>query len=420
MRVFRFRLDPLLRIKAYQIERLEDELARLERQIQDLLREIEEGRRAVQDLRRRLLDRVDDASLVDAHRSLDLFRTYTSRIERQKREQIARLRQEQDKKRRVLIELYREEKVLEKLKEHRQAEWAAGERREEAAIMDEIGTQKFIRHHREERGGVLLYLIVPLALAVTVVGIGLLTGVVDQNVLKQIPFFKAAPQSATAAVETIASPTPAEETLTVEQMIGGLDTPMPELLKNISDVREKLRLWEQQLTERERDLARREALLDQKETALAGLTKEASEYLTSIREMKRDREEREKSELTKREEDLAKALSGAKAKEIAPVLSNLYQAAGETDPAKIRQNQLLVLRILHRYTGRALQDMFTAIGKTDKNTASKIIADYANVTTSELYGLEPTPTPGGTPLPPPAEVIEATSAVSGTTPPVGG
>ncbi|NPU96781.1 MAG: flagellar export protein FliJ [Candidatus Omnitrophica bacterium] len=419
MKAFRFRLDPVIRLKEYQIEQLEDEIGRIERLMQQLTREIEAGRQAVQELRRHLLDEVEDRNLVQAHRALDLFRAYTGRMERQKQEQIERLRAEQDTLRRRLIELHRQEKILDHLKERRRAEWLAGERREEAAFMDEIGTQKFARR-REEHGGVLLYLIVPLALAATVIGIGLFTGVVDQNVWRNLPYIKKAEQTATETAAPSPASTPAGESLTVEQMIGSLDTPMPELLKNIAEVRESLRQWEQQLTERERDLTRREALIDEKEAALAELTKQASDYLNSLRELKRERDEREKSELTKREEDLAKALSGAKAKEIAPVLTNLYQAAGETDPAKVRENQRLVLRILHRYTGRALQEMFSALGKTDKPTAARIIADYANVSTAELYGLEPTPTPAGPILPPPAAVEETPSGETGTSPPAGG
>ena len=155
MRNFRFRLDPVVRLKEYHIERTEEEIARIEGEIQRLLREIEEARAAVQDMRRRILEEVDDQHFIQAERELDLFSQFTTREEHRRFGEIAQWNREKDQRQQELVKLYQDKKVLERLKERRRTEWETEMRREEGAIMDEIGTQKYIRRQREF-GGVIL------------------------------------------------------------------------------------------------------------------------------------------------------------------------------------------------------------------------------------------------------------------------
>ena len=91
MRNFHFRLDPVMRLKRHEIERREEEIQHLEMEIQTLTGEIESGRTAVQEMRRRLLEQVDDANLLEAERTMDQFRSYTTHVELQKQGQVNQL-----------------------------------------------------------------------------------------------------------------------------------------------------------------------------------------------------------------------------------------------------------------------------------------------------------------------------------------
>jgi len=469
MRNFRFRLDPVVRLKEYHIERTEEEIARIEGEIQRLLREIEEARAAVQDMRRRILEEVDDQHFIQAERELDLFSQFTTREEHRRFGEIAQWNREKDQRQQELVKLYQDKKVLERLKERRRTEWETEMRREEGAIMDEIGTQKYIRRQREF-GGVILYLLVPIALVAAVAAVGIATGVIDQDMLNKLPFFGKSPKSATA---TIQSPTAAleEEFITLERLIGDPQTPMPILLKNFADRLEQLRQKEQRLKEWESQLQGKQVLFEQQQNMLAQLTRQASDYLGAYQDMKRQIEQSTKSELSKYEDELSTTLSSAKGKEIAQIMINLYeptadraeerrllaeeqtlrneetqlrlqeqQAMSAPEPdeivlagigenlrlnqekysknqgdlkriqEKIRESQLLLLRILHRFQPRGRKDLFVALGKSNPDTASQIIADFASTTGAELNNIKPTPTP----------ILSAEESEGGTAPPGAG
>ncbi|MBN2327503.1 MAG: hypothetical protein JXR73_10150 [Candidatus Omnitrophica bacterium] len=454
MRNFQYRFDPVMRLKDYNIQRVEEEIAAIEQNIQRLLREIEEGRQAVHNLRRRLMEEVDDQNLIQAESELDLFTQFTNREESRRYDEIAQHKNDKSLKQEELIQLYQEKKVLERLKERRRQEWETEMRKEEGAIMDEIGTQKFIR--RKEFGGVLLYLIVPLALIAGIAAIGYYTGVIDQSMLRKIPLFNPSPRSATAVIQS-ATDVPQEEFITLEQLIGDPDTPMPVLLQNFAEQLEQTRKKQEQLEEWERRLEDKQAILDQQQSLLADLTKQASDYLQAYLDIKQQLEQSQKSELSQYEEDIATTLSSAKGKEIAQIMINLYnppdqmleerrlnlegqtlqneeiqlrqqeqsllqqQQTGAVDEIalqdiqekirlnrerleknqddlaavqeKIRDSQLLLLKILHRFQSRGRKELFVALGKSNPDAAAQIIADFATTTTLELNKAAPTPTP---------------------------
>ena len=415
MRNFRFRLDPLRRLKRYQIERIEEEIAELERQIQQRLQDIEDGRKAVQEMRNRLLEEVSDEQLIQAERSIDLFRAYIFRVERQKQKEIAELRHRQEQKRLELIRLYQEEKILDRLRDRRYHEWEAEFRRQEGIIMDEIGTQKFI-HKQREQGGVILYLLVPILLLGAVAAIGFMTGTIDKKILEKIPFFGHPVESATKTIE-VQSATSTQEYYTIEQMLGDPNAPIPETLKNIADAREQLRQRDAELTERERLLTEREKAITQQETQLSGLVKLASDQILTLRNLEMQRTNREKSELTQNEEALAKALSGMKAKDAAPILLSLFKPAAAVDPKLSKENRLLVLRLLHRYQGKGLQELFSIMGKSESTTAADILKAYQETGMNELYGIQPTPTPAAAPAGGAGSATGTTSAEAPTLPP---
>lgn len=456
MRNFRFRLDPVMRLKEYQIDRIEEEIARIEGEIQRLLREIEEGRAAVETMRRRLMEEIGDDQLIQVERELDLYTQFMTREEIRKFGEIERYKKEKEKRRQELIKLYQDKKVLERLKERRHTEWEAEILKEDSAVMDEIGTQRFIRRDREF-GGVILYLLVPLVLVAAVAAAGFYTGMIKKEMLNQIPFLSPAPVSATSTIQA-PTETVKEEYLTLEQLIGNPDTPMPVLLQNISERLDQMKKKEQELAEWENQLKSKQALFEQQQNTLAGLTKEASDNLIAYQDMKRQIEQNKKSESSKYEEEIATTLSSAKGKEIATLMTNLYNPPAEkaeelrlkteeqtlkteetqlrqqeqqlldaqkqsgtldekglsdvrakllanqtkftenqTKKAvvqeKIRDSQLLLLKILHRFQSRGRKDLIVALGKSNPDVAAKIVADFSKTTSDELNKVKPTPTP---------------------------
>ncbi len=418
MRRFQYRLEPVVKLKKYQIERKEQEISELETQILILIQDIEDGRKAVHDMRRRLVEEVPDENLIQAERSLDLFQNYMAQVEREKQSEIKKLRSEQDKKRKELVKLYQEEKMLEKLRERRKTEWEAEMSRQEGYEMDEIGTQGFHRHR--ERGGALLYLLVPILLVGAVATIGIMTGTIKEDVLKKIPYLGTYFRSATAPVE-IPAATAQGEYFTLEEMIGDPDAPMPQLLQNMADRVEQLQAWENRLREREEELKQREEQILEHEQQLSDLVSQVTQQVAMLNQLKTERAERVKSELSEREQELADAISKAKADDVAPIINSLFtkrvDAMGQDlPPEEIKENRMIVLRILHRVSTKGMQELVTEIGETNPDTAAEMIKAYYETSTEELYDLQPTPSPAPTPeaLLPPMPVGATPTATTGT------
>ncbi len=439
MRQFQYRLEPVVNLKNYQIERKEDEIQELENQIRTLIDEIEEGRRQVLEMRRRLMEEVPDDDLIQAERSLDMFQHYIAKVERQKQSEIKKLRAEQEQKRKELVKLYQEEKMLERLREKRKADWEKEFRRQESYQMDEIGAQSYQRR-KNESGGVFVYLLVPLLLAGAAAAIGVYTGVIKEDVLAKIPFLGISPKSSTAPV-TVASATLEGDYYTLDDMIGDPQAPMPELLQRMASERERLKQWEDRLKERETQLTDWEKQVDSQSQRLSNYVQQVTEQINTLTALKTELEERRKSNLSEREDTLAKAIAAAKAKEVAPIITNLFQKErdfadiemmqGITDEEKnalieqrkkeneeIRDKRMLVLRIMHRVGDRGMQEMITELGKTNPETAADLIQAYSETSEEELYDIEPTPTPYPTPepiFPPTPTPPNAASAAQGGT-----
>ncbi|MBI1389414.1 MAG: hypothetical protein GC154_13300 [bacterium] len=390
MRNFRFRLDPVLRLKRYEIEEKERVIQRLENQIQGLLNEIEEGRLGVQAFRERLIDRSSDDEYLALQKTLDMYRAFMMRTERDKRGQIARIRQEQNERRQELIGLYQEEKILEKYKEKKLNDWTKETQKEEAAIMDEIGTRKYIRNRRES-GGVLLYLLVPLLLVGAAAGVAWYMGVVDQEMLRKIPlpYFQnlGGPASATAAVQSATS-IAVPEAYTAKDLFGDdPNKPLPDILKNIIVEQQKLRDLKLALDDKQKELQRWENSLQNKEQALSGYVSEASDQLITLQELERKRQEREKSELSQLEDKVSTVLSLSKPKEVSGLIVQMYQASSVASPEEQREQQLRVIRILRGMPEKAFSSMMAQLQKENPVVAAQMLNDYMALTTEELYGV---------------------------------
>lgn len=393
MKAFRFRLDPVMRIKRYEIQEKEREIQRLESEIQSLLHEIDDGRDGVETLRRRLMDECSDDEFRQIQETLNMYRAYMTKVEREKRAQIGRLRQEQSERRQELIGLYQEEKIFENLREKKQKDWRKETQHEENKTMDEIGTQKYIQRRREH-GGVLLYLLVPVLLAGAAAGVGWYTGVIDREMIAQlpIPFLQQSPRSATPEVQQATSIAVADA-YTTKDLLGDLDTPMPDLLNRIMQEREELRRLKVTLDDREAELDRRENLLSDLQGDLSGYVESASDQLETLQDLERRREQAEKSELSELEEKVATAMSLNKPKEISGLFIQLYQAATVAEPDERREQQLRTIRILRRMPEKAFSEMMAQLQKENPMVAAQMLNDYMSLNTEELYGLTPADPP---------------------------
>lgn len=387
MRSFHFRLDPVMRLKRYDIERMEEEIAEMEKVIRGVLDEIENQRQAVQDMRASMISGESDAHLLQAEQAMDVFRTYLTRLDAQKRAEVLRLRQDQSKKREELIKLYQEEKILERLREKRQQEWQQMEQREDHIRMDEIGSQRFTRRERES-GGVLIYLLVPLALIATIGIVGYNTGYIDRSMLENIPILGERLRSATDTVQIASATEPVGEYLTLEEFLGDPQMPMSELLQGIANARQEFAQREKRLREWEEELNRREQSLNVQSTQVAGLVQQVSDQTQVLLDLRQQMEERQKSALSEREQAVADMISGTKAKAIAPMIVSLYQGEPTDTPEEIEEKRKILLRVMHKFTkAKTLTEIISALAAVDPNIAGDLMRAYVKTGEAELYNI---------------------------------
>ncbi len=389
MRNFRFRLAPVQRLKNYQIEQKEQEIAELESQVQQKLQEIEDGRRAVQNMRNKLLEVHDN--IVQAEQQMDLFRSYMNRTEAQKRSEIRTIREKQAQKRKELLKLYQDEKILERYREKKEKDWNTEMRKEESAQMDEIGTQNYVRRMRE-KGGVMVYLLVPIALAGAAALIGFYTGYLDKSMLEGLPIIGERLRSATETVQ-IVDATEEEEYLTVGDIIGDIDQPMPEMMRNISEKLEQIRQRQAELDERERQLNRRDKLLQEQEQQIAQISQDVTQAIQTLQDLRTQREEKLQSEMSERETQLAAMIEGNKPKDIAPTIAAMFQIQPVEDPEKGRERQLIILRIMHRMTDKSRAELFGELADVNPQVAADLLVEYNDTTMDELYNIQAAQSP---------------------------
>jgi flagellar FliJ protein len=153
MRKFKFKLETVLRVK----QRIEEErkqqlqqteLARLAaiRQLDERRGELEETIRQYEENSRRKFDRV----------LAYYYNQYTMWLDQKIKEARIHLdycEREVVKARQRLLEAAKERKILDKLKEKAFRQYKEVELREEVIFLDELGTERFVRQIRDNRGG---------------------------------------------------------------------------------------------------------------------------------------------------------------------------------------------------------------------------------------------------------------------------
>ena len=129
MRAFQFRLQSYKRIKRYQIEEIEREIARLEDDVQRRLDQIDQNRERVAEFQRFLMEETPAVHSSDLEATEAAFRGYMRQEENRLFREIEQIRNQQAEKRKELVTLYQEEKMLERLKERQLDNWQIEARR---------------------------------------------------------------------------------------------------------------------------------------------------------------------------------------------------------------------------------------------------------------------------------------------------
>lgn len=411
MRSFRFRLDPVIRLKKYEIERKETEIAEIDHEISRILQEIEDGRQQVFEMRRRLMDDVSDQDYLREERSLDLYQRYMKQVEEQKREDIKSWEEKKQIKRNELLQLYREDKILERYKEKKQIEWQQEAYQQENKQMDEIGIQNYLRNSKN-RGGVLLYLIVPLVLLAAAAGGGVYTGMINKEMLSKVPYLRDWIVSVTDT-PVIFSATPEDYTLTFDQIFGvAPSTTMAEGLQNIQKKIEEINARNEQLRIKENELNVRELLVNQNLQMINDQVALASQQIEVLQDMQKQLEERKQSELSQNEVTFSEALKKMDPKNASNFIANLWALPDDPNAAltatpvdpnapvekKLTQNQKKVLRFMHLLEQKQQTQFFDAMMKNTaiKAVAPEIISNFVEKTMDELLDVVPAPIPDTT------------------------
>lgn len=386
MRAFRFRLDPVMRLKRYSITEKESEIQEIQKQIQERLERIDSMQQSVQAMRDQMLES-EASDEIAREVTMDSFRAYTTTTVAEIHTEIQELEKQSAEKQKELVTLYQEEKILERLREKRQDEWNTLARKEETAMMDEIGGQRYNQRKREA-GGVMLYLLLPVVLLGAAGGIGWYMGMIDESILDRIPIpGLQSTRSATAPVE-IPSITDSYRPYTFEELLADPERPIPEIFKNLMEERERNNQMMEELREREEEINRRQALLATKDEQFSGIVQTASDYIQRIEALEAELEQNRQSEQTQNEEDLSQTIATMGAKESAPVIIELFRAATIIDPEEQREQQLRVIRLFRRMPVRARAELFEVMQKNDPQITAQIWNDFMRLDSRELYNIK--------------------------------
>jgi flagellar FliJ protein len=153
---FVFQLDGVLRQRKLAEEQKQRELAVVEAEMTALESQLRELDQSVQfttaDVRTNHLTGRLDLNFLAAHRR---YLAATQRKALDLAERMAAVKVRLDAARKALAEAAKERKIVEKLREKREAEWKAAQARREMAALDEIGTrigyESGLRHTAEEQ-----------------------------------------------------------------------------------------------------------------------------------------------------------------------------------------------------------------------------------------------------------------------------
>lgn len=381
MRTFRFRLAALQRIKRYKIEEKEREIARLQREIQRCLDEIERGRRRLDELRRAFVQEVPQVHHVEVEQTHAAVRTYLLAQEASKNREIDQLRKEMENRRKELVSLHREEKMIERLRDRQWAAWQKETQREEIYLLDEVGGQADYRR-REPVGGVMLVVLGAVALVAVAAAILVMQGK-HKPILERVGLLPSPTPLPTP--EEVPSPTPLPGQYTIRDLLGDPDRPANVVLSNLAGLYRKLKEQEAELA-RERQIieAEREALAD-REKQLEEKLKKVEAELKKLALAQQQEQTRRDTAFMQRVTEVSNAIQRMKPKGAAELLTEMWNLDPVSDP----QAKEIVLEVFRMIPSTKRNKVLDELVKSNKGNTAEMVLAFIKTEP----GITPTPTP---------------------------
>ncbi len=381
MRAFRFRLAALQRIKRYKIEEKEREIARLQAEIRRRLDEIDLDRRRLDQLRRSFALETPQVHSVEVEQVHAAACSYLLAQEAARKRQIDQLRTEMETRRRELLDLHREEKMLERLRDRQWVAWRKETEREEIYLLDEVGGQAHYRR-REPAGGVMLVVLGAVALVAVAAAILIMQGK-HKPILQRVGLL--ASPTPLPTPEEVPTPTPIPGEYTIRDLLGDPDRPANEVLSNLAQLHRKLKeeeaelARERQIIQAERQsLAEREKLLEEK-------LKKVQNELQNLALARQQEQTRRDSAFMQRVTEVSNVVQRMKPKGAADLLAEMWNLDPATDP----QAREIVMEVFRMIPSTKRNKLLDEMVKSNKGDSAEMILAFIKTEP----GTSPTPAP---------------------------
>lgn len=394
MRAFRYRLASYQRIKRHKIEETEREIARLEGEVQKRFRQIEEGRRRLAEYQRFFMEEVPEIHSPEIEATEAAFRGYTFLEEARRFREIEDLRRKQEKKRKELVTLYQEEKMLERLKDRQYEAWQKEEQRQDIYLLDEMGGQAHLRKQKPS-GGAMLVILGLLALIGAAGGILIALGK-HHTILQRFGLEKQVTIASATAEIAVAPSVPGQ--YDIKDLYGDLNRPANEVLNQMMEMSQTLRQRRQEAREEQARLEAERKALEESEKQLADRLGTLESKINELKRLQEEERERLAGMHMQRVTEISGALQRMKPKGAADLLTEMWKI----DPAEDPDARDIVLDVFRSIPSAKRNKILDALVKSSKTEAADMVLKFVQI--------EPVATP--------ASVASTTSTVSTAAAPV--
>lgn len=231
-----------------------------------------------------------------------------------------------------------------------------------------------IKNHRNQRGGALLYVIIPVVLMGAAAG--LLIAFKDSEAVKpikeklrpalsKIGLMAASSAEGAGAAAEIGSAT-AGERLTLLELYDDPNRPAHDTLDQIR--KDKLQLGDRQrdLSDRERRLLEDNARLRQNEKDLQAMIAKSQEAYKTLQSADQERQAYLASQRVQRIRDMSATILKQQPKNAASLLSEIWKSTDESE-------KIIVVEVLRTLPGNKKSGLMDALTKSDPKSASEIM-----------------------------------------------
>ncbi|HQO35360.1 MAG TPA: hypothetical protein PLG59_11905 [bacterium] len=398
MRAFRYRLASYQRIKRHKIEEAEQEIARLESEVQKRFRQIEEGRRRLAEFQRFYMEEVPEIHSSEIEATEAAFRGYTFLEEARRFREIEDLRRKQEKKRKELVTLYQEEKMLERLKDRQYEAWQKEEQRQDIYLLDEMGGQAYLRKQKPS-GGAMLIVLGLVALIGAAGGILVALGK-HHTVLQRFGLEKPAAVASATAEVAVAPSIPGQ--YDIKDLYGDPDRPANVVLNEMMEMSQTLRQRRQEAREEQERLEAERKALEEGEKQLEDRLGNLESKINELKRLREEERERLASMHMQRVSEVSGALQRMKPKGAADLLTEMWKI----DPAEDPDARDIVLDVFRSIPSAKRNKILDALVKSSKTETADMVLKFVELEPVGTPAAAPSTTPvasaAATPVPTPA------------------